>query len=343
MSNEQSIINKANSLANVASFSIADLTPAQLTIIKNTIAKGATDDELQWFLYQSHALGLNPLLKEIWFIKRAKKTKQPNGQWDYARLPNGEIDYSNADLVIMTSNDGYMKKAAENPEFLGIQSMEVRENDEFEMEFEDGEFRVKKHKFSHKDRGAVIGAWACVTYQNNSKDWNYASMEEYCQYFADKSGKKVATGVWANNPSAMIKKCAMTPLLKKAGKLSGIYTEEEMSRASESSVDVQVVDNSPTKASVREDAINLILEKFSKAKSSEEFMALTKDVAANVGGFLKEEIEKIKKAAMDAKKRINDQQVQETARRLDKFPEDVSKEEVEAHFTPVDSRQTQIQ
>lgn len=327
MSNEQSIINKANSLANVASFSIADLTPAQLTIIKNTIAKGATDDELQWFLYQSHALGLNPLLKEIWFIKRAKKTKQPNGNWDYARLPNGEIDYSSADLVIMTSNDGYMKKAAENPEFLGIQSMEVRENDEFEMEFEEGEFKVKKHKFSHKDRGNVIGAWACVTYQNGSKDWNYASMEEYCQYFADKAGKKVATGVWANNPSAMIKKCAMSPLLKKAGKLSGIYTEEEMAKVSESHADVQVVDNSPTKASVREDSINLILKRLEETKTIDKFNVLTKEIAASASGFLKEEIETIKRAAMETKKRL-------TASETPKL---------EVTETPVDSRQTQIQ
>lgn len=327
MSNEQNIINKANSLANVASFSISDLTPAQLTIIKNTIAKGATDDELQWFLYQSHALGLNPLLKEIWFIKRAKKTKQANGQWDYSRLANGEIDYSSADLVIMTSNDGYMKKAAENPEFLGIQSMEVRENDEFEMEFEEGEFKVKKHKFSHKDRGAVIGAWACVTYQNGSKDWNYASMEEYCQYFADKSGKKVATGVWANNPSAMIKKCAMSPLLKKAGKLSGIYTEEEMAKASESHTDVQVVDNSPTKASAREDSINLVLKKLEDVKTIDEFNALTKEIAVNASGFLKEEIEVIKKAAMESKKRLT--------------PPEAPKTEI--NETTVDPRQTQIQ
>ena len=44
----------------------------EIEIIKNTVAKGVTDTELQYFLILAKSLGLNPFNKEIWCYKDKK-------------------------------------------------------------------------------------------------------------------------------------------------------------------------------------------------------------------------------------------------------------------------------
>ena len=41
----------------------------QIQVIKNSVAKGTTDTELQYFLMVCKSTNLNPVMKEIWCYK----------------------------------------------------------------------------------------------------------------------------------------------------------------------------------------------------------------------------------------------------------------------------------
>lgn len=52
---------------------ITEWSEEEIQMIRETVAKDATPDELRLFLYTAKARGLNPLLKQIYFIKRRQK------------------------------------------------------------------------------------------------------------------------------------------------------------------------------------------------------------------------------------------------------------------------------
>ncbi len=82
--------------------------PEKVRLIKEHVAQGCSDSELAYFLEVAQAVGLNPLKKEVYAIKR----------WD-ARLKKEK-------LTIQTGIDGFRKIAHRTGVCLGISAPDFR-------------------------------------------------------------------------------------------------------------------------------------------------------------------------------------------------------------------------
>lgn len=177
---------------------MANYTANMVDTIKATVAKGATDEELQMFLSIANQYSLNPFMKEIWFTKMGKG--------------------ADAEVAIMTSRDGFRKLAMREPTFRKCQSMAVYENDEFEMELNMGEILNITHKFKQNDRGRIVGAYAVLKTTNHE---NYVAYMDFKEY--DKRNS-----IWKKYPSAMIRKVAENDVYKRFVNINGLNDYESM-------------------------------------------------------------------------------------------------------------------
>src|SRR5205085_533028 len=89
------------------------IKPEEAQLIREMSAVGATDNEFRTFLYLCEEYDLDPLKKEIYFIKYAGKS------------------------TILTSRDGYLKIANLNKHFDGLESDVVYQGDKLTKK-EDG-------------------------------------------------------------------------------------------------------------------------------------------------------------------------------------------------------------
>lgn len=120
----------------------------KIETIKQTVAKGATDAQLEMFMTLCERYSLDPFLKEIWFVPQAG---------------------------IITSRDGYLKIAQRDPDFDGIVSATVCDGDHFEM---DPMAPTVRHSFGAK-RGPIIGAYGVVFHKKRRPALCFASLNEY--------------------------------------------------------------------------------------------------------------------------------------------------------------------
>lgn len=167
-------------------------SPEQMQLMKDTVAKGVSDNEFMLFMHLAQHYGLDPFAKEVWCIK-----------------------YGNNPATIFTSRDGYLKIASRDPQMDGIQSDAVCANDSLEK-LTDG---TVLHTYGNP-RGALLGAYALVFRKDRSRPaYFYAPMAEY---------NAGSNPTWKKYPTAMIIKVAEAMALKRAFSISGLVTQEEL-------------------------------------------------------------------------------------------------------------------
>lgn len=90
---------------------LIEFQPDQVELIKKTVAKDATNDELKMFLYQCQTTGLNPLARQIYFMKRSGKVTMQVSIDGFRVIAERSGTYAGQDEPEFLEQDGKLVKA----------------------------------------------------------------------------------------------------------------------------------------------------------------------------------------------------------------------------------------
>jgi len=168
----------------------------QIEILKNSICKGASNEEFEVFLMACSKTRLDPFMRQIYPIMR--KSKNANGQYTQS-------------MTIQTGIDGYRLIAERTGRYSPGQ----------------------EPTYMYDNNNKIVSATAYVKKQTKDGHWHTVSASAFLDEYCPVNFQGQPTGMWVKMPRTMLAKCAEAQALRKAfpAEMSGIYTKEEMDQA----------------------------------------------------------------------------------------------------------------
>jgi phage recombination protein Bet len=189
-------------IQSTGSYAPGQFSQEKLALIKQTVAKGTTDLEFAWFMENCRALGLDPLRKQIYCVKRfEKKTKTET-------------------MTIQIGIDGFRLQAQRTNEYIGQTKPEWCDRSGRWVEvWTQTSVRPTAARVGVYRKGFVAPVYAVAHYTEFEQNY----------YDPEARGYRPA-GLWAKMPLNQLIKCAEAAALRKTfpAELSGYYVPEEM-------------------------------------------------------------------------------------------------------------------
>lgn len=163
----------------------------KIELVKDTIARGASDDELMLFLHLAKRSGLDPFSRQIYLIERRANV---NGEWKTTRQPQTGIDGLR---LIADRTDHYAPG--------------------------------REPSFTYDMTGALLTATAYVKKFVRGEWHEVAATAHYDEYVQRKKDGQ-PNQMWGEKPHIMLAKCAEALALRRAfpAEMSGLYTADEI-------------------------------------------------------------------------------------------------------------------
>lgn len=174
------------------------LERSQIDLIKRTVAKGASDDELKLFIQVCKGANLNPFMKQVFLVPR----------WDSREGKEIRAIQVSIDGLRAIAEEGGAYAGNEDPTFDGEESVTLESK------------KVVKHPLSAK-----VTVYKIV----EGNRYPFTATARWDEYYP---GAKMGFQ-WHVRPYLMLGKCAEALALRKAFPklLSGMYAQEELDRS----------------------------------------------------------------------------------------------------------------